>query len=124
MPCSMFARKRIDDRRQRQRARITGCIRSGKRCAEKNTPDTIHIGIMIEFVSPDTSSIVRTRDAISSPSELEAQRPNHAQRRETHNRPAHRHSEHQNPEAQQRAHLHHQQRQSREQERYQILMLR
>ena len=37
-------------------ALMMGCKTSGKRCEEKNTPDTIHIGIMIRFIRPEASS--------------------------------------------------------------------
>src|SRR4029079_1066729 len=47
---------------------MTGCAAAGKFVEAKNTPDSTHIGIITRFVSPDTPSVVRARDAISSPS--------------------------------------------------------
>ena len=46
---------------------MNGCATFGKLFDEKNTPDSTHIGIIVTFISPDTPSIVRARDAISSP---------------------------------------------------------
>src|ERR1700739_1358062 len=40
---------------------------AGKRLAEKKTPERIHIGSMTTFMSPETPSVVRARDATSNP---------------------------------------------------------
>src|SRR5207244_6975033 len=40
--------------------------------AEKNTPDSPHIGSTERFIRPDTASIVLARDAISRPNEPNA----------------------------------------------------
>src|SRR6202161_2181348 len=50
------------------RARTPGWITAGKRVAEKNTPDKIHIGSMTRFISPEAASIVLAREATRSPS--------------------------------------------------------
>src|ERR1017187_1914419 len=39
----------------------------GKREAEKNTPERIHMGSMTRFISPDAASMVLAREATSSP---------------------------------------------------------
>src|SRR5215213_6015411 len=53
-------------------ARITGCTTAGNRCAEKNTPDRIHIGTCTRLTRPETASIVRGRAASSRPIALNA----------------------------------------------------
>ena len=63
-------------------ALITGCTKSGNLCAEKNTPETIHIGIITEFISPEAASMVRARDAISNPKALNDSEAKHAQQRQ------------------------------------------
>src|SRR5271155_965733 len=42
---------------------------AGKREAEKNIPDKIHIGSMTRFISPDAASMVVAREATKSPNE-------------------------------------------------------
>ena len=49
---------------------MIGCTKSGNLCDEKNTPETIHIGIITEFIRPDAASMVRAREAISNPRAL------------------------------------------------------
>lgn len=39
----------------------------GKRLAEKKTPETIHIGIMVRFIRPEAASMVFAHDASRSP---------------------------------------------------------
>ena len=46
---------------------MNGCATFGKLLDEKNTPDSTHIGIIVRFISPDTPSIVRAREAMSNP---------------------------------------------------------
>ena len=46
-----------------------------KRCAEKNTPERIHIGIITVFIRPDAASMVWAREAISNPRALNASDP-------------------------------------------------
>ena len=46
---------------------MIGCRKSGNLCEEKNTPDKIHIGIMIRFIRPEAASMVCARDAINKP---------------------------------------------------------
>ena len=58
VPCSMLARS-ASIVAVSGSALMTGSTASGKRDDEKNTPETIHIGIMTRFVMPDTASIVR-----------------------------------------------------------------
>ena len=50
-------------------ALITGCITLGNRCAEKKTPEPIHMGNMTAFISPDAASMVCARAAINNPME-------------------------------------------------------
>ncbi len=69
-------------------ALITGCTKSGNLCAEKNTPETIHIGIIIEFIKPETASMVRARDARSNPKALNDMDAKHTQQREIQKRSA------------------------------------
>ena len=49
----MLRAQRVDQRRQRQRL-DERLHHVGKCCAEKNTPDRIHIGSMTRFIRPDT----------------------------------------------------------------------
>src|ERR671911_385619 len=51
---------------------MNGCNGSGKREAEKKTPEKIHIGSMTRFMRPDAPSIVWTRDDTSRPREVKA----------------------------------------------------
>src|SRR2546430_1670211 len=44
---------------------MSGCTMSGKCFDEKNTPDTMYIGSMTRFISPETASIVLARQATS-----------------------------------------------------------
>src|ERR1700730_17103540 len=48
VPCNMLPRN-ASIAAVNGSALITGCKESGKRCAEKNTPETIHIGIIVRF---------------------------------------------------------------------------
>src|ERR1039458_960257 len=48
-------------------ARTTGCTTAGKRVAEKNTPDNIHIGSMTRFMSPEAASMDLAREDTNSP---------------------------------------------------------
>jgi hypothetical protein len=56
-------------------ALISGCTMAGNCFAEKNTPEAIHIGIIMMFISPEAASIVRTREAIRIPMALNASEP-------------------------------------------------
>ena len=49
---------------------MTGCIAAGNFCDEKNTPEAIHIGIITTFIRPEAASMVRAREASSSPKAL------------------------------------------------------
>ena len=51
---------------------------SGKWLAEKNVPDSTHIGSMIAFARPDTASTVFARVPTSRPSPLKLSAPNTA----------------------------------------------
>ena len=84
----------VDERGQRQRL-MNGCTTSGKRCAEKNTPERIHIGSWTRFIRPDTASIVRALDAISSPRALNDNDPSTQRITRSTKRTAHRHAERQ-----------------------------
>src|SRR2546429_4833528 len=57
------------------RALTNGCITSGNRAYEKNVPDSIHIGSITRFMSPETASMVRARLATSMPSPLNDRAP-------------------------------------------------
>src|SRR5262249_54231944 len=48
-------------------ARTTGWIASGKREAEKNTPERTNIGSITRFIRPETVSILRARLATRRP---------------------------------------------------------
>src|SRR5438045_4519864 len=56
-------------------ALTNGCIASGNRAYEKNVPDSIHIGSITRFMSPETASMVRARLATSMPSPLNDRAP-------------------------------------------------
>ena len=105
-------------------ALMTGCTKSGNRWAEKKTPETIHIGIITVFISPDAASMVRARDAINNPSALNDSEPSTHSSARPAQRAAHGHAEHQRAETQHHAHFHHQQQQPRKHERQQVVMPR
>ena len=81
-------------------ALMIGCTMSGKRCAEKNTPDRIHIGTCSRFIRFETASIVRARRRDQQAQRAERQRREHARcTARSISAPAHRHAEHQRAEA-------------------------
>lgn len=54
---------------------MIGWTMAGNFWAEKKTPDAIHIGIIVKFISPEAASIVRAREAMSSPRALKESEP-------------------------------------------------
>ena len=103
-PCSMCARS-ASITAVSGSALIIGCTASGKRCAEKNTPDSTHIGTCTRFIRFDTASIVRARLAISRPSALNDSDDEHADNRQVDQPAADRHAEHQRSEPDRQADL-------------------
>src|SRR5829696_945463 len=70
-PRRMFARS-ASTTAVRGRAWIKGWSVSGKRDAEKKTPDKIHIGSITRFISPEAPSMVWAREDTSSPTDVNA----------------------------------------------------
>src|ERR1035441_1034333 len=59
----------------------------GKREAEKNTPERIHMGSMTRFIRPEAASMVRAREATSSPSAEKASEVSTHRNPSSHNDP-------------------------------------